>query len=251
MTYSVFFSPTRTNERNALAIAEAVAEEKGGVVTNLNFTNPDNVKDVQLTKDDFAVFAAPVYGGRVYKGAMERFNHVKGENTPCIAVVTYGNRDFDDALIELCDTLKAQGFIVVGAFALIGEHTYGSIQVGRPDENDIKETVENTKKVLAKLARGDMSEAQPTGNRPYKDGGNGGRFRPQTDGCIGCGVCRTLCPEKAIDEEFKVICDRCIACFACVKGCPVGAKHLDSAYDEFAKGFTEKLAQRKENIYFM
>ncbi|MBR5266075.1 MAG: 4Fe-4S ferredoxin, partial [Clostridia bacterium] len=231
-TYAIYFSPTRTNERNATAIAEVF-----GDVKHLNFTNPDKVQDITLTKDDVAVFAAPVYGGRVYKGAMERFAHVKGENTPCIAVTTYGNRHYDDALLELCDALKAQGFIVVGAFAPIGEHTFGQIQVGRPNEDDIAKTVAQAKLVKAKIESGNLAEVTPPGNRPYKDGGNGGKFRPQTDGCIGCGVCKNLCPMKAIGDGFKVIEDKCISCFACVKGCPVGAKHLDAAYDEFVVGF--------------
>ena len=55
----------------------------------------------------------------------------------------------------------------------------------------------------------------------------------------------------AIDDEFKVINDKCIACFACVKGCPVGAKQLDAAYDEFCAGFNVRLAARRENEYFI
>ena len=61
-TYAVYFSPTRTNERNATAIAEVFCDVK-----HLNFTNPDKVQDVVMTKDDVAVFAAPVYGGRIFK----------------------------------------------------------------------------------------------------------------------------------------------------------------------------------------
>ena len=245
-TYAIYFSPTRTNERNATAVAEVF-----GDVKHLNFTNPDKVQDITLTKDDVAVFAGPVYGGRVYKGAMERFAHVKGENTPCIAITTYGNRHYDDALLELCDALKAQGFIVVGAFALVGEHTYGEIQIGRPNEDDIAQTTAQAQLVKAKIEGDNLVEVTPPGNRPYKDGGNGGKFKPSTQGCIGCGVCQNLCPMKAIDDNFKVIEENCIACFACVKGCPVGAKQLDEAYEEFAKGFTERLKERRENEYYI
>ena len=61
-------------------------------------------------------------------------------------------------------------------------------------------------------------------------------------------VCLGYNLEEAICEA-----SRCINCknAQCVKGCPVGAKQLDAAYDEFAKSFTERLAARRENEYFI
>lgn len=44
--------------------------------------------------------------------------------------------------------------------------------------------------------------------------------------CVGCGVCRDICPAKAIKiEKGKAIIDRsaCIRCFCCQEFCPKGA----------------------------
>ena len=44
--------------------------------------------------------------------------------------------------------------------------------------------------------------------------------------CVGCGVCRDICPAKAIKiEKEKAVIDRnnCIRCFCCQEFCPKGA----------------------------
>lgn len=44
--------------------------------------------------------------------------------------------------------------------------------------------------------------------------------------CVGCGVCRDICPAKAIKiEKGKAVIDRklCIRCFCCQEFCPKGA----------------------------
>lgn len=44
--------------------------------------------------------------------------------------------------------------------------------------------------------------------------------------CVGCGVCRDICPAKAIEiKKGKAIIDRsaCIRCFCCQEFCPKGA----------------------------
>ena len=75
-------------------------------------------------RDYLVVFSSPVYGGRIPKVARGRFANFFGNKTPCVITVTYGNRDFDDALLELYDFATANGFDVIGAAALIGRHTY-------------------------------------------------------------------------------------------------------------------------------
>lgn len=85
------------------------------------------------------VFGAPIYGGRVFQGALRRMEALRGADTPCIVTVTYGNRDFDDALLELAEFVRERGFLPIAGAALVGEHTYGSIQPGRPLPDDLRE----------------------------------------------------------------------------------------------------------------
>ena len=44
-------------------------------------------------------------------------------------------------------------------------------------------------------------------------------------GCIDCGACRDMCPEKALsrDNRFYINRDKCTLCFLCADACPSGA----------------------------
>lgn len=245
---AIYFSPTDTSRKGACAIAETLGETYNKLDLTCQATK------AQFDSNDVVVFGAPVYGGRLFKGFVERLAEVKGNKTPCVVTVTYGNRDFDDALLEFCDLVTDKGFIPVAAAALVGQHTYGSIQVGRPNKDDLAEDSAFAEKVAQKLESGDHSTPIVPGNRPYMEGGNGGKFFPLTnDACNDCGSCTAECPMQAIGADNRAInTDRCIACFRCIRRCPVGAKNMDvPEYNEFAAMFTEKLKEAKPNAYFL
>lgn len=245
---AIYFSPTGTSRKGACAIAEAL----GGTCKELDLTC--HAVKAQFGSNEVVVFGAPVYSGRLFKGIVERLAEVRGDKTPCVVTVTYGNRDHDDALLELCEVAIAQGFIPIAAAALIGQHTYGSIQVGRPNKDDLAEDAAFAEKVVNKLNNGDFCTPRVPGNRPYKEGSNGGSFFLLTnDACIDCGRCTAECPMQAIGPDNRTIhTDRCIACFRCIRRCQVGAKNMDvPAYNDFAAMFTEKLKAPKSNAYFL
>ncbi|MBQ5760453.1 MAG: 4Fe-4S ferredoxin, partial [Clostridia bacterium] len=132
----IVFSATGTSRKSAMAIAKGL----GCPVDVIDVTAfADALQAKTFGPEEIVIFGAPCYSGRIPKIAMPRLSAFKGEGTPCIVTTAYGNRDFDDALVELCDMAKDNGFIPVGAAALVAQHTFGTIAVGRPNSEDLTE----------------------------------------------------------------------------------------------------------------
>ena len=96
-THIVYFSPTHTSEKIARAIGEGIGMERR-IETDL--TLDEGTSPIEI-KDSLTILAAPVYGGRVAPIALQRMKRLKGTNAPVILVAVYGNRDYEDALVEL------------------------------------------------------------------------------------------------------------------------------------------------------
>ena len=99
-------------------------------------------KVLQECHGDLAIIGSPVYAGRLPGTMTSRFELIKGYATPAVIVVVYGNRAYEDALLELNDLVSGAGFTPIAAAAFIGEHSYATkefpIAVGRLDEEDLK-----------------------------------------------------------------------------------------------------------------
>lgn len=242
----LYFSPTGNTRKTLEAMAAAIGRQ----IEDLDLTCSGDAASRAFDENDFVLLGAPVYAGRIPSIARDRLAKAQGRQTPCLVVVSYGNRDYDDALLELSDLAKSRGFVVMGAAAVIGRHTYGEIQTTRPDADDLAQDRAFAEKAAAGSEAPDL---QIPGNRPYKDGGAGGRFRPSTtDACTHCGLCVRSCPVQAIAENCADISDSCISCFRCIRSCPAHAKQMDTEeYRSFAEMFTKKLAPRRENQYFL
>ena len=246
MLGTVFFSPTGNTQK----IVKAMAHALGGDIQAYDITENISDAEVLFGRDDLVIFGAPVYYGRLPHVFVERMKKFKGNNTPCIISVSFGNRAFDDALAELAFLAQKQGFVIKGAAAVVGRHTYGNIQVNRPDEDDLTQVRDFALKVQKTLQSLEISDI--SGNVPEEENIRAGQFHPLTsDTCVKCGLCVRKCPVQAIDMDCKTISDACLSCFRCIKICPVGAKNMNvAAYLDFAKGFSEKLKNRKENQFF-
>lgn len=91
---------------------------------------------------DIVIVGMPVYAGRIPNLLLPFVKSVcAGENlhnkmVKAIPVVTYGGRNYDDALIELADILDGNGFEITTAGAFIAEHSFSNKICNSLPDND-------------------------------------------------------------------------------------------------------------------
>lgn len=254
--YAVYFSPTHTSQKLTEKLADTLAQQAGMERETVDLTRPENRgKARAFGSDDVLLFGFPVYGGRIPRLLEDELLKFRGENTAAVPVAVYGNRDWDDALLEAQTLLKGRGFRVIAAGAFIGEHSYSrKLAAGRPDGEDMGAAVQFAQKVVRKLAAGDVNEVAVRGGTPYKERGPAMPLTPQTsDTCTRCMVCAVQCPMGVISEEDPAqVAQGCIQCMACVKACPVEAKRFEAEPLAKATAWLEaNFMERREPEYFV
>lgn len=211
---------------------------------------------LKLAQDDLLILGVPSFGGRVPEIAMQRIQQLQGNHTPAIAVVTYGNRAFDDTFAELQDGLQAQGFCVVAGIAAVTQHSimpqFGN---GRPNAADLKELQSFANQIKENMQTKEWKEISLPGNRPYLER-HGGGLVPVTDItlCKGCGLCATHCPTGAIPKDAPQNTDakKCVSCMGCISVCPSHARSLPAPMVVALTARLEKVcSERKENQLFL
>lgn len=227
-TYEIMFSPTGGTKKAADLFSKAFCQESIPVdLTDrqLDFTaysfHPENV----------CIVAVPSYGGRVPQIAVTRLKQMSGNGAKAILIAVYGNRAYEDTLLELQDTLTDAGFCCVAAIASIAEHSIiHQFANGRPDAEDRIEIADFAAKILSKLKEGTLSDQlNLPGNRPYREYG-GVPMKPKAgNSCNQCGLCAAKCPVNAIPENdpAKTITEKCISCMRCIAVCPSQARSVN------------------------
>ena len=257
----VFFSPTGTSR----AVAEAVARGIGGAVEAVDVTSPEGrSRHLQTAAGDVLVVAVPVYSGRVPELAGEWLRTVDAAATPAVCLAVYGNRAFEDALLELTDIVGERGGVPVAAAAFVGEHSFSNddtpLAVGRPDADDLRRAEELGGAVRGKvtaMAHGGPAPGLPVpGNRPYRErpARPPGACSAPGNACVQCGVCAEVCPAGAIDpdDSAAVEDEKCILCCACVKSCPEHARTVKPPWLlEIAARLSGTCSTRKEPERFL
>ncbi|MEG1932905.1 MAG: EFR1 family ferrodoxin [Pygmaiobacter sp.] len=267
--WSVYFSGTGTTEKVVSTLAQQTADILCAQVKTVDFTLPAmREQELFFGEGDLVVFGTPVYAGRVPNVLLPYLKtKIHGGGALAVPVVLYGNRNYDDALIELRDLLGADGFATIAAGAFVGEHSFSRILgAHRPDAEDF-ETVQllaqQTAGRATALAAAPTEQVAVSGEvpiRPYytpRDrAGNPVnilKVKPKTsDACTQCGRCADLCPMGSIShEDYSLITGICIKCCACVKKCPVGAKYYDDeGYLYHQHELEEGFARRAEPEIF-
>jgi len=249
---AMYFSPTETTEY----ITEAIAFKLDMGAGIVDLTRPAaRGKSYEYGEDDILVLGFPVYGGRIPNIILPTLDNVHGKGTLAVIAGVYGNRAYEDALVEAQDILEKNGFKVIAAGAFIGEHSYSSkVAAERPDDDDLRVAVDFASAISLKLESGDLSVPEIPGNRPYKDGMPNMPFKPETsDACTKCGACVTVCPMDIINHDNPAeTADGCILCCACVKTCPEDARSLTAERLLQIKAMLEEnCMERKEPELFI
>lgn len=249
----IYYSPTGTSRKISRAIGDGL-KVNNLTESDITFGN-NNIES--FSKDSLTVFVSPVYGGRIPPIFFERLGALNGNGAMCVVVVVYGNRHYDDALLELKNEISKRGFIPMAAATFIGEHSFSKkempIAAGRPDHYDIGMAEHFGKEVMDKITSvSNPGELSVPGNYPYKE------IKPKqpvaptsTENCCSCGMCIESCPTHAIytDEsgEIKTDVDKCTLCCACVKICPNEARVFDSPFTKF---LYENFSERKNPEFY-
>jgi ferredoxin len=256
----VCFSPTGTTKAVVKSIARGINHAN---VELIDITKPiDRELTLVTGNDELLIMAIPVYMGRVPSVISDWLNSIKANNTHTVCVVVYGNRAFDDALLELKDILVNCGCTPIAGAAFIGEHSFSSADlpssVGRPDTNDLQLAQMFGHKIVETIKTASsvniINNIELPGNFPYGGTKNLWHldFIKVNDNCMHCGICATVCPVGAIEAENSGIMDidKCTLCCACIKNCPQNARTMKPGPMRDAAIRCTNFIERKEPEYF-
>lgn len=252
-TVQITFSPTGGTQK----VADCIVERWELPPIQIDLTHAGlDASTFPLEQDDRVLLAVPSYGGRVPALAAERLAQLQGNQAQCAIVCVYGNRAYEDTLVELKDIAEQCGFRVVAAISAVAEHSIvHQYAAGRPDQADRAQLLCYGEQVWDKMNQPSSATALPIpGNRPYKKAGGSSLVPKADERCIGCGLCAGSCPAQAIDKGNLKTTDsgRCIACMRCVVRCPQSARKVNSALVAIAAQAIKKAcAIRKEPELFI
>ena len=246
--WAVYFSGTGTTRRTVERIAGGIASRLNLPAESVDFSRPAvRQETLGFGEKDLVVFGTPVYAGRVPNVLLPFLRErIVGGGALAVPVVLFGNRNYDDALIELRNILAADGIHPIAAGAFVGEHSFSRVLgANRPNAEDealMDEFAARVAALAAGLDAAPVKSAAVRGQEPlrpyYTPRDRAGnpinilKVKPKTDlsRCGGCGLCADLCPMGSIDPaDVSAVRGICIKCCACVKGCPTGAKFFDDA----------------------
>ena len=271
--HSLYFSPTGGTAKYAKAMAAGAAEALACPAEVSSFTLPREREEVRhFSSDELLIIGSPTYAGKLPNKILPEFQEkLRGEHTPVLLFVSYGNRNFDNSLAELLSVLRANGFLPLAAAAFACRHAFSDrICPERPRVEELAAARSFAARAAEALKAADPAvleaaslvftvpgDAEAPYYVPKGEDGAPAKFlkaKPLTDlsKCLHCGACAAHCPMGSIDAaDTSNVPGICIKCQACVRGCKQGAKYFeDAAFLSHVRMLEQNFAApEKENLY--
>lgn len=250
--YQVYFSPTGGTKKVLDIVSNAWECEK----QEIDLSKKDVMNtSIAMNEEDLCIVAVPSFGGRVPQVVKERLCAIHGNGCKCILIVVYGNRAYEDTLLELKHLMKERGFQCVAGISAVARHSImHQFATNRPDDADREELLSFAHQIQSHVKMNTWKEVEVVGNVAYRAYHTLPMVPSTSTKCCACGICVANCPVQAIDkanprETNSAV---CISCMRCVEICPV---HARSVNEQMLKAATAKLEKacsgRKKNELFL
>ena len=150
-----YFSPTGGTLRVAQIVAEQLGEALQIPIKYHSYTLPSERRQLPTFADnELIIWATPTYAGRIPNKTLDFVRSAMNiKDLPCIAIVTFGNRNFDNALAELAALMRDGGGKLLGAAAVVTRHVFSEIiAIDRPNTQDCQQITAFSIQILEKLS---------------------------------------------------------------------------------------------------
>ncbi len=228
--YMIIFSPTGGTAK----VSEAITKKWSDVET-IDLSDNNRSFEISLENDALAIISMPSFGGVAPQLALDRLAKMNANHAKCAIVAVYGNRAYENTLIQMKDYAENAGFEVIAAVAAIAEHSIiHQYANGRPSADDCEQLCNFGERILEKASKKSETFCVP-GNKNYKKAG--AMMIPKANSsCNACGLCAKRCPAGAIDPAKPRTTDKtkCIGCMRCVSLCPVKARKVSAIMTKIA-----------------
>ncbi|GEM_PF-891113 len=240
--YLIYFSPGGTTRRTVRILSESFKDADIIEIDMLKRENRD--KQYTFESTDIVILGLMTLV-KPFGPVNDIFNAIRGNNTPLIGIVMFGNGMYGNSLKVIERESAKRSFCMVAGGAFIGAMSYNKrVGKNRPDEFDIEKIklfgdavnnklkTEGTVPIKSNLKtdwpKSSVFHTVKTALLLYMPLGKVKVTAPLnriefTNNCINCGLCQQRCPVGAIDLHKKLSDSKlCIGCVACVNGCKNG-----------------------------